>query len=216
MAVETKKLQKQKMEHEMTLKAKSLGIEAGLKKKKQTFKVDRGYLGSGIGALEECLRVCLPERQKKVNFYIGFAYKILNMPLKTFTFWKKADERGVKDKTLSQRKQQQVKLFQNEFQLFSLIGDKASELIKAAQKNVTKMTEQQKNEVKEYLQTLKAIESLDRPNSLLFQANLTAYCVETADEPAGFGLAFEQLIEDYPTFIDAHLQFWKYLKFRLG
>jgi hypothetical protein len=34
MAVETKKLQKQKMEHEMTLKAKSLGIEAGLKKKK--------------------------------------------------------------------------------------------------------------------------------------------------------------------------------------
>jgi hypothetical protein len=52
--------------------------------------------------------------------------------------------------------------------LFSLIGDKALELIKAAQKNVSKMTEQQKNEVKEYLMTLKAIESLDRPNSLLF------------------------------------------------
>lgn len=78
------------------------------------------------------------------------------------------------------------------------------------------MTEQQKNEVKEYLMTLKAIESLDRPNSLLFQANLKAYCVETVDEPNGFGIAFEELIKEYPSFIDAHLQFWKYLKFRLG
>jgi len=89
------------MDHELTLKAKALGFEAGLKKRKKTFNVDRGYLGSGIGALEECLRVCLPERHKKVNFYIGFAYKILNLPLKTFTFWKKADERAAKDKTLS-------------------------------------------------------------------------------------------------------------------
>lgn len=89
-------------------------------------------MGSGIGALEECLRVCLAERHKKVNFYIGFAYKILNMPLKTFDFWKKADERGVKDKTLSTRQQQQVKLFQSEFSLFSMIGDKATELIKNA------------------------------------------------------------------------------------
>ena len=64
--------------------------------------------------------------------------------------------------------------------------------------------------------TMKAIEMLDRPNSLLFKANLIAYCVETADEPKGFGRAFEELIEEYPTFIDAHLQFWKYLKFRLA
>jgi hypothetical protein len=64
--------------------------------------------------------------------------------------------------------------------------------------------------------TMKAIESLDRPNSLLFQANLKAYCVETIDEPDGFGQAFEELINEYPTFIDAYLQFWKYLKFRLS
>jgi hypothetical protein len=101
MAVETKKIHKHQLEHELYMRTKPRGAESALKKKKQTFKVDRGYLGSGIGALEECLRVCLPERQKKVNFYIGFAYKILNMPLKTFNFWKKADERGQKDKTLS-------------------------------------------------------------------------------------------------------------------
>ena len=62
--------------------------ELGLKKKREIFRIDKGYLGSGIGALEECLRVCLEERHRKVNFYIGFAYKILRMPLKTFNFWK--------------------------------------------------------------------------------------------------------------------------------
>jgi len=94
------------MEIEMSQRARGFGQDTGLKKRKKAFNVDKGYLGSGIGALEECLRVCLPERQRKVNFYIGFAYKILNMPLKTFTFWKKADERSVRDKTLSQRQQQ--------------------------------------------------------------------------------------------------------------
>lgn len=64
--------------------------------------------------------------------------------------------------------------------------------------------------------TMKAMESIDRPNSLLFQANLWAYCVETPDEPKGFGRAFEDLIDEYPTFIDAHIHLWKYLKFRLA
>jgi hypothetical protein len=53
--------------------------------------------------------------------------------------------------------------------------------------------------------TMKAIELLDRPNSLLFKANLQAYCVETLDNPTGFGSAFEELISEYPTFIDAYL-----------
>ena len=52
---------------------------------------------------------------------------------------------------------------------------------------------------------MKAMESLDRPNALLFQANLRAYCVETPDEPNGFGKAFEELIDEYPTFIDAYI-----------
>lgn len=52
---------------------------------------------------------------------------------------------------------------------------------------------------------MKAIEKLDRPNSLLFQANLESYCVETIDNPEGFGVAFEELIDEYPTFIDAYL-----------
>lgn len=60
------------------------------------------------------------------------------------------------------------------------------------------------------------IETLDKPNSLLFQAKLKSYLVETPEERNGFGHAFEALIKEYPTFIDVYLQYWKYLKFRLG
>ena len=117
------------------------------KQKKLALKVDSGYLGSGIGALEECLRLCLPERHRKVNFYIGFAYKILSMPLKTFPFWKKADERKFREKTLSQHQQKQVSLFQSEVHLFSMIGDKALELIKECKLGTTQLTQTQKNQV---------------------------------------------------------------------
>jgi hypothetical protein len=85
----------------MAVETKKLRTVTKRNKKLATFNIDKGYLGSGIGALEECLRVCLPERHHKVNFYIGFAYKILRMPLKTYGFWKRADERKVALKTLS-------------------------------------------------------------------------------------------------------------------
>ena len=32
------------------------------------------FYGSGIGALEECLRVCVPERHARINFYLGQFY----------------------------------------------------------------------------------------------------------------------------------------------
>ena len=62
-----------------------LNKSGGLRKKKKgrEFRIDQGYLGSGIGALEECLRGCFIERHPKVNYYIGFAYRVLRMPLKT-------------------------------------------------------------------------------------------------------------------------------------
>ena len=59
-------------------------------KRGKDFRIDQGYLGSGIGALEECLRSCFEERHAKVNYYIGFAYKVLRMPLKTEQYYKKA------------------------------------------------------------------------------------------------------------------------------
>lgn len=57
---------------------------------REEFRIDQGFLGSGIGALEESVRTCHRERLAQINFYIGQAYKILKMPLKTFEFWKVA------------------------------------------------------------------------------------------------------------------------------
>ena len=57
---------------------------------KGDFSLDQGYLGSGIGALEECCRSCLFERHANVNLIIGQAYKILKMPLKCYEYWRTA------------------------------------------------------------------------------------------------------------------------------
>ena len=57
--------------------------------------IDSGYLGSGIGALEECIRNCISERQPSINFLIGRAYGLLKMSLKTYEFWKRASELNV-------------------------------------------------------------------------------------------------------------------------
>mmetsp|Transcript_25250 Transcript_25250/g.39070 ORF Transcript_25250/g.39070 Transcript_25250/m.39070 type:complete len:146 (+) Transcript_25250:965-1402(+) len=56
------------------------------------------FLGSGIGALEECLKQSTAENQSRVLFYIGLAYNnlqgSLKMPLKSLSFWKTARQSG--------------------------------------------------------------------------------------------------------------------------
>ena len=89
--------------------------------KARDFRIDQGYLGSGIGALEECLRSCFDDRHAKVQFYIGFAYKILRMPLKTYENWSKAQKLNQANRTLSPYKSNQIKLFLNEYVLFKLM-----------------------------------------------------------------------------------------------
>lgn len=85
--------------------------KAGFKKKGKDFRIDQGYLGSGIGALEECLRSCFTERHAKVNYYIGFAYKVLRMPLKTQEYYVKAFALQKKQRTLSMQQSNQVQMF---------------------------------------------------------------------------------------------------------
>ena len=53
-----------------------------------------------------------------MHYYIGFAYKILRMPLKTYECWNKAQKLNKGDRTLSRYQQKQVDLFQNEYLLF--------------------------------------------------------------------------------------------------
>jgi hypothetical protein len=54
----------------------------------------RGFYGSGIGALEECLKTSRPELLSRVNYYIGLAYNDkrteLPQPLRAVQFWENA------------------------------------------------------------------------------------------------------------------------------
>jgi len=87
-------------------------------------------LGSGIGALEDCLRSCFTERHAKVNYYIGFAYKVLRMPLKTQEYWVKANKLHTSQRILSHEQANQVNWFLKEQQFFTIIGENADNMIK--------------------------------------------------------------------------------------
>ena len=96
------------------------------------YSVDQGYLGSGIGALEECLRACFRERQAKINFYIGLAYKMLLMPLKTYQFWIKAqniNQTELNKIGLRIPQMRQIKVFLDEFVFFTRICEIADNLV---------------------------------------------------------------------------------------
>jgi len=54
---------KQLTEFALAMQGMDQSVAAALKKKRgRDFRIDDGYLGSGIGALEECLRSCFLER----------------------------------------------------------------------------------------------------------------------------------------------------------
>lgn len=60
--------------------------------------VQRQFLGSGIGAMEESLKACMPEFHCRIKYYIGLAYNNTNMkqkmPLKTMNYWHDAKGDG--------------------------------------------------------------------------------------------------------------------------
>lgn len=76
----------------MEKKQRLLAVRSGIGRETManTTGVDSGYLGSGIGALEECQRVCLAERQALISYMIGRAYQLLEMQFKTYEYWKQA------------------------------------------------------------------------------------------------------------------------------
>ena len=124
---------------------------------------------------------------------------------------------------MSRYQQKQVDLFLNEYVLFQVIGEKADEMIKAQEESpkrhskgrARKDTKQSQDQITEYLTSISKLEKIDRPNSLLFKARMQAYLVENIDTTEHFGRAFEELLEEFPSFIDGYIHFWKYLKHRL-
>ena len=47
----------------------------------------KNYIGSAIGALEECLRSQVKERHPKITYLIGKAYLEMKRPLKVNEYW---------------------------------------------------------------------------------------------------------------------------------
>jgi hypothetical protein len=45
------------------------------------------FYGSAIGALDECLRQCLPHRHQNIKYYIGLAYQKMNRKLRAYMYY---------------------------------------------------------------------------------------------------------------------------------
>ena len=118
------------------------------------------------------MRSCFEERQAKVNYYVGFAYKVLRMPLKTQQFWLKAQTLNKQSRTLSSYQASQVTKFLQEQQYFTIITEKCESLIKVKidnEKSDSDLSEKaQSDMIKECLRNSQMMERIDRPNSLLF------------------------------------------------
>ena len=44
---------------------------------------------------------------------------------------------------------------------------------------------------------------------------MEGYLMESDHQTEDYGLAFQRLLEIYPTFIDGYIHYWQYLKFRM-
>ena len=62
--------------------------------------------------------------------------------------------------------------------------------------------------------SLSQVEKLDKPNCLLYKSRIESYLLE-GETSKTLGNAFLELLQMYPSFIDAYIEYWKYLKFRL-
>jgi hypothetical protein len=76
-------------------------IKSNKQAKYKTTQEQKQFLGSGIGALEECLKSSMPEFRSRILYYIGLAYNrqnlILNMPLRSIHYWQEAQNLGFYD-----------------------------------------------------------------------------------------------------------------------
>lgn len=121
-------------------------IRAKTKLGQSTFneQVDSGYLGSGIGALEECTRTCIQERQPHIQLLIGQAYRLLNMPLKTYEHWLLAQE-SMFTGCINQGKKKKLDMFLDEYLFFTRIRGVADNEVDKVLKTGKKCSTQNNN-----------------------------------------------------------------------
>ena len=60
----------------------------------QQSNMQKNYIGSAIGALEECLRSQVKERHARISYFLGRAYQEQKRPLKVSEYWENIGKAG--------------------------------------------------------------------------------------------------------------------------
>jgi hypothetical protein len=78
--------------------------------------LQRNYIGSAIGALEECLRSQVKERHAKLYYMLGKVYRDIGRPLKVNEYWSVIKNSSAQDVLLSKGKVGEVKRYLEEIE----------------------------------------------------------------------------------------------------
>ena len=156
-------------------------------------------MGSGLGALEECLRTCVPEFQSRVNYYIGLAYNrqdgILTTPLTSIPYWLESKKQDFNQPYQGLRKVRQISRFLDQYAFVQLIVEMINKSFKSKD-DESKITDNDKLVASQYLSVLTNFEDkVDAPSSLILKAYIYAYTLKNEDEAMK---TFKKLLDTNP------------------
>lgn len=136
------------------------------------------------------------------------------MQLKTFDYWREALQinQTLKQRILTSKEVNWLQSFCDEFGSYAKITAFTDKAITDALQGKHQAGEQV-NMVMMCTKSISGVSSLDKPRCKLYIARCESYLLEKGTEEVG--KAFEQLLKLYPSFIDAYIEYWKYLKFRM-
>ncbi|CDW77883.1 ras-2 protein [Stylonychia lemnae] len=167
------------------------------------------YLGSAIGALEECLRSQVKERHSNINYYLGKGYQKMKQPVKVFEYWKQYLITSRSNRA-NQDKKKDAQQAIEEYEDFCLLIQRVDHQIKQQQ---TTMNKSRINIIdldgERYIEQLNSFASLDEQTKMLYRAKIFGFMLKDRVKATE---QFEKLLQYYPTFLEGQLQYWVYLK----
>eukprot|EP00347_Sterkiella_histriomuscorum_P002786 403366804 len=165
------------------------------------------YLGSAVGALEECLRSQVKERHPKLYLYLGKAYLKMNQPLRVYENWMKYLQCASKKQTEKRKMvKEQLKYFESFAELIAKIDGITISQIKSMEKQKLNIIDLDGHK---FLEQIERQELLDQPTKLLTKAKIYAYLLKDQKKAVE---TYEKLITDYVHFLDGYISYWNYLK----